>query len=303
MVFLDEAEIKAKFYARSSFSMGEFLDKNISLSLNYGLTSANRFLVKYFCDNFGLNGTEAYFGFHDKTFFAKFYIKCRDFTLVEDGLVNYTSTKVIGGPLKKSLRYCLGYHPNIQIMGEAKCIKNIVLFEKKMVPKSIETKCDRINIQKTLKDQDFVDFCNSVFCFHTSKNAYTTFLTQGVDVAGLCSTEQKLTLYGNLCRFIVNKTGQKLVVKPHPSEEEDVYEKLFDEDANILIADAKVPFEIYALNDAQNSRYLSLQTSGFGGLIRSDLSSLNLIDDVNEWKNFDVSKIEFIAKSKANDVL
>lgn len=297
--YLNESNIIEDFKKNNWLNFSNIISKNYRVNFN-GLFSAASFIEAYlniYLTNIVINEIYIY---HDRTFLSKFFLKKKNINMIEDGLANYYEHPV-ENIYKKVSRFIQGLKVNKYVMGESKNINKIYLSEPDMANEIIRIKVHDlkklfINIDEETKD----NLCN-MFGINENYNNSIIFLTQGLDVANLCTFDEKMKIYKDIfkCFSLGNKN---IYVKPHPSESLDDYRHYFNDCSNIKIINNKTPFEVISLVN-ENIEVISLFSSSkiFTGNGMNNV--FNLIDSQEDWKEFDINNIVCIANKNLTNHL
>jgi hypothetical protein len=267
--------------------INDFVSKNISISWS-GVSFASSWLYEFFSGFFDMNRElDRVFLFHDRTFIGKCFVKFRNVTLIEDGFANYNKNLYNATFLKKFIRLLTLRDPRYYVLGESKNIKNVILFSTDSAPVEIRKKISVVNLKdlSSKVSDTFISRMNALFRFNVLNyfnNDSVFFLTQGLDVASLCSIEEKLAIYEPIIEFI--SRYKKVILKLHPSESVEQYSALVNKFKNVDIASPKIPFELYSLNlKGKSTKIYSLYTSASIGSL---ISIVNLVPTESDWINF-----------------
>lgn len=230
---------------------------------------------------------DEFYVYHDKVFLSKSLSKL-NVTLIEDGYANYIYNSVKGGFTRKCLRFFAGYNPKKSIMGEKRYIRSILVTKPENIPIEIRGKCKRLPFNYQDFESEFAEAVKKLFNFEMTNISQDVFLTQGLDVAELCSLSEKMSLYKEVIYKLEAKKGTKLIIKLHPSEDYSAYKREFP-DNTILKGD--FPIEVFNFSNSKDINFYSLLTSsriqnGNANRIR------NLISKPNIWTEFNICKIK-----------
>lgn len=298
VVFLSELLLIDEFSKGSFFRSFKLANRNISINFS-GIKFISSFLRDKLRDFVSFDDTV--YLFHDKTLLSKFFLKLGNVNLIEDGLANYSKASYRASHFKKALRFLTGQDPHYYILGESDSIKKIYLFRKIDVPKEITNKVTFIEQEKFFNCLD-VAFDNNLFMFNLSLGVNNlgsydvVLLTQGLDVAGLCSQSDKLKIYYDLIAYLCSKK-KHIALKLHPSEKDDSYNELIAI-FNIDVIKDKIPIE--ALSKSVKGTVISLRTSAenFYGL-----NVYNLILCQDDWARFNVDEIRHLSMNRLKCIL
>lgn len=290
VVFISETELIEEFSSGSIFYFSALARQNISVTL-LGIKTISKFLEKKFkklvCNN------DAIYLFHDRTLLSKYFLKLSNVSLIEDGLANYSKVAYRASALKKIIRFIKGHPSSYYLLGESESIKNIYLFKLAPVPELIRNKVTYLD-QKIFYSSINVRVPNKLFMFNLPEQLHdigsydVVLLTQGLDVAGLCSEQEKLKIYTDLVSYL-SERGLRTVLKMHPSERKGVYDELKAR-FNIDVIVDKIPIE--ALAQSVKGNVISLRTSAESFI---DLNVFNLISSESDWKCFNPDNIRCLA--------
>jgi hypothetical protein len=190
------------------------------------------------------------------------------------------------------LRFFLRLPIRHYVLGESKKISKIFAYHPEKLPDEVKHKAlPLFNITKSLP-KDKVSVISRLFKFDYSLEGKVFFLTQGLDVAGLCSCDEKINLYYNIIKNLVELTKHEVIIKLHPSENKDDY-LIFESDfENLSVFDGKIPVELFGIcTQTDFGHYFSLYTSSNLMSLGATIEVENLVD-FKLWSNFDIAKIE-----------
>ncbi len=300
VILLNESEILAQFISSSLIRFHGLLSKNI-IATRKGIHSASYWLKHEVFSDICLS-SDVYL-YHDRTFLSKFFLKYFNVTLVEDGLANYVGNKTYAGCLKKCLRKLNGLEPEIYYLGEHSSVKRIILFGNDPVPQIIKNKVQRLDYidvfhNRAISPEVMMKLFNLSQGEVSMLEADVVLLTQGLDVARLCTLAEKSHLYGSLSNLILS-FGYSLTLKLHPSESEADYLNKFP-NSRVKLFSKKMPIEVLPLLNNSSPLIISLRSSA---VIGSRIKVINLIDDDKVWKHFDVNEILDLAVRKLKCIL
>lgn len=299
---INESKLIRKFKRGNIFSCSRFLSNNLYLG-SKGFFRASDFINTEINKELNLDPCSEIFMFHDKTFISKYFLGYENVTLIEDGLANYLKTPVSGSLLKRVVRLVVGLNPNYQVLGETKKVKKILLVNPINAPAEIKEKCFSFEEVFLLPSKEKKRLINTFFNINRIDQAKVIFLTQGLDVAGLCDQETKMKIYNEVLNELVKIYGEGVFVKLHPSETMDEYTPLLNESINFL--PAKVPFEALALQFAESEvTCMSLYTSALTISSGKFVSPINLVLDSSIWsgeRRFDKDYVISEAKKNINE--
>lgn len=293
LLILNESVLIEKFKQGNLLNFSNFLSQNLYLGFK-GWYIVSNFIQKEIAKLIPIDLiNDEVFLYHDKTFLSKYFINYHNVTLIEDGLANYSEIPVKGGTLKRFIRMVIGLNPQFQILGEGKRIGCILLTSPERAPSQVIHKCKQLS---TLFENPNNKYKVLSFSFFKLKKIETTdviFLTQGLDVAGLCNKETKQYIYQEILKALVAKYKTHIVIKPHPSETVEEYSELFDTD-QISFLPAKVPFEaLIQCFSSPKVQCLSLYSSALTSPYFS-ISPINLVVAPDLWSGRCEFKPEFV---------
>jgi len=292
-IFLNESDILNSFKKGSLFSRSEFISRNIYMGKK-GILFPSSKIIEYFQGR-GVNfqKDDEIFIYHDRTFLAKFFLNMENVNLIEDGLVNYYPQKV-GHPLKSVVRLLKGLAPFYFFLGEADSISNVYYNDLNLCPDITKHKAKDLSFIYDV-DESLIILMRELYCYEPKGYKYI-FLTQGLDIAGLCSTGDKHYIYQHIIEALMAKC-EVLALKIHPSEACSEYDYLKDMYPSLDIIIDKIPFEFISLFEKECT-VLSLSSSSKiidqGKLIAIE----NLITSNEVWNKFNVEEILGIAMEK-----
>jgi hypothetical protein len=280
LIALDERVLMKKFKQGNLLNFSNFLSKNLYIGFN-GVHLASSFIQNEIIKLISIDLiNDEVFLYHDKTFLSKYFINYHNVTLIEDGLANYSEIPLTGGILKRLIRISFRLDPQFQILGEGNKIGCVLLTDPKRAPSQITHKCKQLPLSLENANNK-----NLLFSFFKLKSVETTdviFLTQGLDVAGLCNKETKQYIYQEILKALMAKYKTHIVVKPHPSETVEEYSNLFDTD-QVSFLPAKVPFEaLIQCFSGPKVQCLSLYSSALTSTHFS-ISPINLVVSPDLW--------------------
>ncbi|PLW82082.1 hypothetical protein CWI75_09780 [Kineobactrum sediminis] len=231
--------------------------------------------------------------FHDRTYLSKYFKSFDKVNLIEDGRANYQGRKIVRNYLKRTLRFVLGYSYQYQFLGESSEISSVYLMKPEYAPCCIKGKVKPLTEFVNRLSNDTVRTIISFFRVEAMESNAILVLTQGLDIAGLCSKKDKLNIYYVLVQKLLDYYSPKIVVKIHPSEDIKEYTKLFAGFSRVTIISGHVPFEAISLkiDGKHDLKVYSLRTSSFSLGPNSSVNVLNLIDSVDMWTRFSSDEI------------
>jgi hypothetical protein len=293
LITLDESTLIERFKQRNLLNFSNFLSKNLYVGFKGG------YLVSSFIQNeivklipIDLINDEVFL-YHDKTFLSKFFINYRNVNLVEDGLANYSEIPVNGGVLKRFIRKVIGLNPKFHILGEGTKVEHVLLTSPERAPSQIRHKCKKLPTLFNEIDKKKKPLFFGFFKLKAIQSTDVTFLTQGLDVAGLCSKEDKHYIYQVILKALVSKYKTNIVIKPHPSETVEEYSNLFDTE-QISFLPAKIPFEaLIHCFSGPKVQCLSLYSSALTSS-HSSITPINLVLSPDLWSGRSKFKPELI---------
>jgi len=161
------------------------------------------------------------------------------YTLIEDGLINYSFDKIKMNPLYKIFIQS-PYGISVQC-------KEIILTGIDKIPNNIKDKVKIFSIEKSkyLKD---IDFYFKINIFDNNENNINSWvlITQGFDEFNWCDEKEKIKLYKTILKEEnFNFSQDRLYIKPHPRETTD-YKSYFP---NAIILQHDIPLEIYRIKE------------------------------------------------------
>lgn len=290
-LFIEEKAILNRFKSKNWLTQS-FFSRNISINRQGIHLIKNE--VKSFFIELGIHLTDnKIYLFHDRSILAKYFLNFKDVSLIEDGLVNYYSYS-IKNPLKMIFRLLHGYNPFVFCLGEYRSIKQIYLNKPENAPIKIRAKACSLSFIYSI-DECSLKRLKATFQYELEQSkGDLIFLTQGVDVAGLCTNKEKHWLYKNIIDALLVRYN-KISLKLHPSENQEEYnyfENIYYGKINII--KDKIPFELLSLFE-NNTPVISLSSSS--NIIKhGKISSVNnLINDVKIWREFNIGKINRLA--------
>lgn len=297
-IFYNEDELINDFRTNNILSFSGFFSRNIKINIKEFKFELSIDFLKERLERMGVPELNVAYIFHDRTFTSKYFLHSdtSEVKMIEDGKVNYYRQPV-GNIFKSSIRFLLRLDPKWFFLGESPRISKVFYSNIDESPLSLKEKSSSLEdiylISESMQSK-ILSFFN-----YERFNCDLVFLTQGLDIAGLCSKADKLGIYEEVIGEILENTEvNNLCIKVHPSESVDDYNFLkLKYGSKIFIEGRKIPFEIYSLLEP-NSVAVSLFSSSsyikFGRLT----SVTNLIDDEQKWQKFDVDEIKEISKNK-----
>ncbi|MFM5035281.1 polysialyltransferase family glycosyltransferase [Aeromonas media] len=281
--YINERDMIDDFVKGNFFSFSEFISRNVHLGLK-GFLFPKRYIGKKI-KNFKMNSSV--YLYHNGTFLSKYFRCFNEVFLIEDGLVNY-STIEISNPVKKIIRF-LTNRKSKYVMGEEDYIKKIYLMEPTRSHARVKFKVD--HLKDLLGDIDVRETqrLHSIFKSPQIQDGTTFFLTQALDIAGLCSKKDKIDIYRRILNELKMKINDKIYIKIHPAESIQDYFPLEKEVENMEFIDSKIPFELLHLT-CPNAKVYSLYSSGMSSMNMINGGG-NLIVSVDVWRRFECSEI------------
>lgn len=235
--------------------------------------------------------------FHDQNIISKHYLRKSKAVLIEDGKVNYAKTRVTPGIIKPIYRFILGCNPKYRVIGDHPKICKILLTNPNKSLCEVSHKVlplyNHLNFDACVINQLTLSFnIDSPELSYDADNVM--LLTQPLDWAGFCTTEEKVNIYIKICEYLVSK-GKTVYIKPHPKEEPIDYECCLSFIGGRIL-NAKAPLEVlsFVLYDYK-VEYISLLTSSEIFECNKFKSVKNLVDDLREWKADNFEKIKELA--------
>ncbi len=284
--YVNEREMIDHFVDGNLFSFSTFISRNIHIGLK-GFLFPKHFIGKEIrkINNFKINSSV--YLYHNGTFLSKYFRCFNEVFLIEDGLVNYSIIEV-SNPIKKIIRF-LTKQKSKYVMGEEEYINKIYLMEPTRAHPRVRFKVE--NLKRLLGDIDEIEIQRlySIFKFPNIRDRAVFFLTQALDIAGLCLKNEKIDIYRRILNELKMKVNDKIYIKIHPAEDMQDYLSLQKEVENIEFIDSKVPFELLHLA-CPNAQVYSLYSSSMSSL-NMVKNGGNLIVSVDVWRRFECSEI------------
>ena len=283
---LNENEMFQDFISRSLSIIPNIIKRNYSIN---SFISARKFIKNKLKENgIIINNDDDIFIFHDRNFISKYFLSLNNVILVEDGKANYYR-HVVNNRLKKVFRVAGRLDPNFYYLGESKRVKKLLLFEEGNLPPHLSQKVENLSSYLSY-DSELVNRLKDVFFVNIKSNSRVIFFTQGLDVAGLCTKQEKLLIYRTLIEKLIRKFDS-IVIKTHPSEEHNEYADCFSGVDNIYISKEKFPAELLGFLLDCDTKYISLFTSTRILTSSGNKDVINLINDQKNWIPFKVDNI------------
>lgn len=304
LIFIDESEVVGLFKCHNIFNFSSFISNNIYFGRK-GFYLAESYLETYFKSIIDIRDSDEIYIFHDKTFFSKYFINLPNVTLIEDGLANYSKIPISPSILKRFFRFLSGLSNDFYILGESRKIKEIYLINPCLAPSEVIKKCKPLEPFLSDTSGSKTNLISTFFKIRSVETSGIIFLTQGLDIAGLCDKEAKIKIYSEVFDSLANVFNEKILIKPHPSESESDYIDFYIEN-KIEILPAKIPFEAIALCLNETTKCFSLYTSAFSLSSVKSITPINLVEIEDIWSGntlFDSSFIINESKRVINDHL
>ncbi|GDY24142.1 hypothetical protein AHAT_00320 [Agarivorans sp. Toyoura001] len=301
-IFYNENELINEFRANNALSFSGFLSRNIKINTKELKFELSVDFLKEKLVRMGVPELNVAYIFHDRTFTSKFFLysDTSEVKMIEDGKVNYYKQPV-GNILKSLIRFFLRLDPKWFVLGESPRISKVYYSNIDESPLTLKGKSsslgDIYSLSKSMQSKMLSFFSYERF------NCELVFLTQGLDIAGLCSKADKLNIYDEVVGVILeNKEVNSLCIKLHPSESVDDYNFIkLKYGKKVIIEDRKIPFEIYSLLEPKPVAISLFSSSSY---IRTGrlTSVINLIEDEKKWRKFDVDEIKKTSISQLKSI-
>lgn len=178
---------------------------------------------------------------------------CKEFILIEDGLMNYKEIKESN--IKIKIKKILLKN---RILGRSKNVKKIYLTGLAPIPKELLSKVEIVNLKKlwnNKKNEEKKEILK-VFSFNMNiikkiKERSIILFTQPLSEDKILTENEKIKIYS---KIIKKYSKDKLIIKIHPREKTD-YKEIFKD---CLILDNPFPFEIMNLLDIKFKKAVTL---------------------------------------------
>ncbi|KOO06686.1 polysialyltransferase family glycosyltransferase [Vibrio hepatarius] len=199
--------------------------------------------------------------YHSGPFLAKVLAGNSKKTILRgDGFANYKERKI--GVLKGSIRFAFGLPFSKQVWGEEPWVDEIEVVDPSLLPNNVvknkSSKLDIGSIVKVCNEDHFKRAIIDCFSLNILPNSdfesSVLFLTQPLDTAKLCSTEDMHRINNLVIDFFVQR-GLTVYIKQHPREDYKTYK-------NTLELSRSAPIEIYSLLGVKFAYAVSLHSAG-----------------------------------------
>ncbi|WP_392340484.1 glycosyltransferase family 52 [Moritella marina] len=213
------------------------------------------------------------FLFNDRNKISRlFRLAFKKYTLIEEGLANYSGIKL--NPLKKIYRLITLNKYKMRYYGDDKRCENLFLVNHKNVPYELRDKARPITF---LQNKYSIAVCKQLFKIQAIENPQCILATQPLIETGI-----DLAIYRKVID-LCHSHNIDCVIKPHPSENTQRY---IDEFPNIQLIESKIPLELILVGSPQPCAILSIySTAGIG--FEKYCKRINLIQD-NEIEEVDM---------------
>lgn len=245
-----------KFILKSSilgFRIPDFLKRTL-------ISYINAYEEKIFLD---LVSYELFVFNDDNKMSRLFRLLVPNYKMIEDGMRNYIEIP-IHSPIKKIFRKLKGYHSKTMIMGEKNECLEIHLLSPDKSPSQIHRKVQKLNISQSTYATDLLSKIFQVDSYTHEKRTIilATQPTSKENNLRFKDINFVKKVYQNIYKQAVN-AGYNVVLKLHPSEPKDDYNKFFE---GVEQLPPKLPVELFLMLSDKKIGIVSLFSSVGMGL-------------------------------------
>lgn len=245
-----------KFILKSSilgFRIPDFLKRTL-------ISYINAYEEKIFLD---LVSYELFVFNDDNKMSRLFRLLVPNYKMIEDGMRNYIEIP-IHSPIKKIFRKLKGYHSKTMIMGEKNECLEIHLLSPDKSPSQIHSKVQKLNISQSTYATDLLSKIFQVDSYTHEKRTIilATQPTSKENNLRFKDINFVKKVYQNIYKQAVN-AGYNVVLKLHPSEPKDDYNKFFE---GVEQLPPKLPVELFLMLSDKKIGIVSLFSSVGMGL-------------------------------------
>lgn len=179
--------------------------------------------------------------------------------LYEHGTVNYIVPPEYKTSVSSTFRSLLLYRT--ASYGYHYPVDRFFLFRPEFAPKKIGNKVYKLAIKDKFKtlSVEHKRLINQVFLneegYRSNSNGTTILLTQPLSEDGIISKKEKVLLYTNIITEL-RKEGNKIYLKPHPRENDDIYSGM-----GVNLLSKFSPFELLELNGLLFDKVVTIYSS------------------------------------------
>ncbi|CAH6905554.1 Glycosyltransferase family 52 [Vibrio chagasii] len=247
--------------------IGKFIIKSSMLGLripNFLKSSLNSYINDYKKNTLPDLGSYELFVFNDDNKMSRlFRLLVPTYKMIEDGMRNYIEIPV-HSPVKKTFRRFKGYPSKTMTMGEKKECLEIHLLSPEKSPSKVKNKVKKLTLSKS---GHAVEVVSELFQVDNYTNRKRTIIlatqpTSKENALRFKDINFVKKVYQDIYKQAIN-AGYNVVLKLHPSEPKDDYNKLFE---GVEQLPPKLPVELFLMMSNQKMGIVSLFSSVGMGL-------------------------------------